>query len=137
MGNSDDLLIEESRLAAEAANAVQNFLLGLAEGRMFCAALDHVMALSNSLDELRAATLRAILAAGVLSLDQCDEHSRVWAKLIDKELATTGDSSSRTEILLFMAKAGVLNNLNQIRLGASREDLPPDSHRSNSAPQAD
>jgi len=101
VGSGADLT-EESRLAAEAANAVRDFLLGLATDRMFRGDPCNVMAFSNALEELRATSLRAMLAAGGLALDGHEELLGVWTKVIGNELAKAGDPSSRAELLLFL-----------------------------------
>jgi hypothetical protein len=94
-------------LVAEAAIAVHDFLSDLSDGRTFRAGLDQVIALSSSLDEVRIATLRAVLAAGTVALADRNEHLEIWARVIKKEIAKTGDPSSRSEILHFLQKSVV------------------------------
>jgi len=101
VGSGADLT-EERRLVAEAANAVQDFLLGLATDRMFRGDPYNIMAFSNALEELRTTTLRAMLAAGDLALDGHEELLGVWTKVIGNELAKAGDASSRVDLLLFL-----------------------------------
>jgi hypothetical protein len=108
--NRDDP-VRECRLAAEAANKVEDLFLGLSGGLTLYSALEHVATFSNALDEMRASFLRAMLAAGALSLDRRKEHLRVWTEVIEKELEKTGDPSARAELLLFLSKAGILNRL--------------------------
>jgi hypothetical protein len=110
---SKDDLRRENRLRAEAATAVHDFLSDLSDGQTFRAALDHVIALSTSLDEVRTAILRALLAAGAVALDQRNEHFEIWAKVIENEIAKTGDPSSRSDLLHLLRESVVLDTHNR------------------------
>jgi hypothetical protein len=44
------------------------------------------------------------------------EERKFAFKIIERELGKTGDASSRTEVLLFLTRAGILNSLNRPEL---------------------